>query len=113
MAKRVLLPGWPGYTSEQFSSTTTGVDTIDASQCAQIAVQIHKVSGTPTGNIQLVESYGAGSANLGSAISVATDGTITKFPITNGPFGQLSLSSTVTGGVVTVTIVGFPLTTRF
>jgi hypothetical protein len=110
MAAKFLLPGFGGaYTSEQFTNNATnGVDTLDCSRCAQFAIQIKKISGTPAGTIQLQQSFGAGNANLGAAINVAVDGQTVTIPVTSGPFGLLSIVNNVSSGTITVTIVGQP-----
>ena len=111
MAARLLLPGIGGqYVSEVFTTTVAGADTLDATRCAQLAVQIIKTSGTPAGTIQLTQSFdGTKFANLGTAISVVTDGTIVVFDITDGPFGMLQIQAAVSAGSIKVYITGLPV----
>ncbi len=111
MAAKQLLPGFGNaYTSEAFTGTAVGADTIDASRCGQLALQ---VSGTAaTGSIDLQQSFASGKwANLVPAFSV-TDATIILLPTSAGPFGLLRLNGTVTGGTCTVTLVGYPMQDR-
>jgi hypothetical protein len=109
MAAKLLLPGYGGvYTSEEFtSSSTIGADTIDVSPCRGFLVQISMVSGA--GDIQLEQTANLSDwADLGSAISVAADGAVTRFEDTDGPFGLLRIDATgITAGTVVVTLVGF------
>lgn len=115
MAAKLLLPGYGGkYTSESFSSTVAGVDTLDCSRCAQILVQIVHDSGTPAGTMQLTQTVdGTHFANLGSAIDVATDGTYLIGDVTSGPYGIIQLSAAISSGAVHVEIVGFPIQEHF
>lgn len=108
MAAKLLLPGFGGaYTSESFTTTAVGADTIDASRCGRLAIQI---AGTAaTGSIDLQQSFIGVSkwSTIVPTMSV-TDATAVLIPDDLGPFGVLRLNSNVTGGTCTVTIVGFP-----
>ncbi len=111
MAAKQLLPGFGNaYTSEAFTTTVVGADTIDASRCAQLALQ---VTGTAaTGSIDLQQSFATGKwASIVPAFSV-TDAATVLLPESSGPFGLLRFNSNVTGGTCTVTIVGQPLQGR-
>jgi hypothetical protein len=109
MAAKLLLPGYGGaYTSEEFTaSSTIGADTIDVSPCRGFLAQISMVSGA--GDIQLEQTANLSDwADLGTAISVGTDGAVTRFEDTDGPFGLLRIDATgITAGTVVVTLVGF------
>ena len=109
MAAKSLLPGHGGaYTSEDFISTSAvGADTLDLSLCHSFAVQISSIT-SPAGDIQIEQTFnGSDWASYGSAIAV-TDGTISRFDETDGPFGTIRINATgITAGAVTVTIVGF------
>lgn len=92
MAAILLLPGMGGkYVSEDFSADATGADTIDASRCIQLAIQVEHVTGSPSGTVQLQQSFGAGWSNLGNSLSVNTDGNIGVLDVTGGPLGLLRL----------------------
>ena len=113
MAAILVLPGYGGkYTSETFdSSSTTGADTIDLSRFAQFLVGITHVSGTPAGSV-IMNNSGDGTtfAPLGVAIDVATNGTTSRFDVTDGPFGLCRIDATaISAGTLKVVIVGFPV----
>jgi hypothetical protein len=109
MAAKLLLPGNGGrYVSETFASTdTSSADTLDCSQCEQIAVQIEQVTAA-TGDIQMEMTLnGTLWSSVSSPISVATDGLIAQFGITTGPFMLMRINPTgITGGTVKVHIAG-------
>lgn len=108
MAAKVLTPGLTGkYTSEAFIGTSiTGDDTIDASRCKSLAIQISS-SGSPAGNIDLTHTFNGTDYAALSANIALTDGTIVLLDITDGPFGILRIDGTdVTAGSVVMTIVG-------
>jgi hypothetical protein len=114
MAARLLLPGFGGqYVTETLdANSTTGADTLDASRCAQLAVQIKHISGTPSGSVQLQVTYdGTNWANYADAIAVTTDGTIVLYDTTDGPFGLMRVSESIAAGSVKVYITGFELQT--
>jgi hypothetical protein len=106
MAAKSLLPGFGGvYTSESFTGTAVGADTIDASRCAQIIIQTS--SAAATGAVDLQQSFASGKwANLSTALSL-TDAAITPLSIIQGPFGLLRFNAAVTGGTVSFTLVGY------
>lgn len=108
MAAKLLLPGLGGaYTSESFTSTVTGADTVDASRCGQLALQI---TGTAaTGSIDLEQSFVSGKWSVLVDNFSVTDAAVVLVPDTQGPFGVLRLNAAVTGGTCTVTIVGYPM----
>jgi len=108
MAAKLLLPGLGGiYTSESFTSTTTGADTIDMSRCDSFAVVC---AGTGGGSIQVEQSFDMTTwASLGSAITLTSTGPTTLFDASDGPFGVIRLSPTVTAGTIQpIKIVGYP-----
>lgn len=118
MAAKHLLPGYGGkYTSETLNeSSTTGADTIDLSRCAQFMAQVIYVSGTPAGTLTMTNSVdGTNFVPLGSAIDVSTvtstTSAISRYDVTDGPFGVIRIDATsMTGtGAVTVQIVGWPV----
>lgn len=113
MSAILLQPGFGGrYTSETFVSTdTTALDTIDCSHCATLVVQVTSDS-TPTGNVDIDQSFDGGVSWAAFISNMAvTDGTISRKTISDGPFGVLRINPTdITGGNVTLTIVGFPIT---
>lgn len=109
MAAKLLLPGIGGtYTSESFTSTTTGADTIDMSRCASFAVI---AAGTGAGSIQLQQSFDMTTwSNFGSAITLTSTGPTTLFEETDGPFGVLRFSITYTAGTIQpIKLVGYPV----
>lgn len=111
MAAKLLLPGLGGkYTSESFAATATGADTIDMSRCASFAVVC---AGTGGGSVQLQQSFDMTTwSNFGSAITITSTGPTTLFEETDGPFGVLRLSVTVTAGTIQpIVIAGFPVQT--
>ncbi len=116
MANIQLLPGFGSrYTSESFASTdTVGADIIDTSCCAQFAIQVVKnVGTTPVGTVQIQESLdGVNWANLGLPLSIAAadSGSITRFSITNGPYGLIRIDATaITTTGARVIIVGWEM----
>ncbi len=116
MANQVLLPGYGGmFTSADVGSTSTYVQTqgtdltIDLSMVDRFAIQITSTTASPTGTIQLEQSFNKGLSysNLGSSINVATD-VVTLFDLTAGPFGQIKINATgILSGSVNCSIVGY------
>ena len=109
MAAKTLLPGYGNtYVSESVTDTAvTGADTLDTSPCAQFAVQVKALTGSPT--IQMQQTFdGTNWADLGSAIT-ASVGSISRFGPTGGPYGKIRIKITSGGTAATLTIVGFPL----
>ncbi len=111
MAAKQLLPGFgSAYTSEAFTTTQTGTDTIDCSRCGQLALQ---VSGTAaTGTVDLEQSFVSGKWSILIPSMGVTDATTYLLPVTEGPFGVLRLNATVASGTCTFTIVGYPVQPR-
>lgn len=110
MAAKLILPGLGGqYTSESFAATATGADTLDMSHCAGFAVE--GGTGNGAGSVQVQQSFDMVTfANLGTAITVTSNGPVTLFNQSAGPFGVIRLSVTVTAGTVkAMTITGLPL----
>ena len=111
MANVSLLPGYGSrYTSENIAGsagTTVSADTIDTSRCAQFAVQVSAIVGSPV--IQPQQTFdGTNWANLGTAIA-ATLGTISRYAPTSGPYGVIRFNVTNDSTSVTLTVVGFPM----
>lgn len=96
----MLLPGGGArYVSEQFLAPAIGADEIDCSFCSELAVQ-QIVTGVPAGTYILEERLtGLGGWNqLGSQMTIGTDGTINKFNLNQRPFGHVRLNTSgVTG----------------
>ena len=118
MAAKLLLPGFGGmYTSETFDNNNTlGIDTIDCSHCAQLALQVHKVSAAMpgAGTFQLTQSFdGTTFANLGTTLATTTDGAVLLYDVTDGPFGVIKIkpASIDTAGTVNATLTGWPIQT--
>ncbi len=108
MAAKSLLPGFgSAYTSEALTTTQTGADTLDASRCASIALQVSGSSAT--GTVDLQQSFVSGKWSTLISQMAVTDAGVFALPVTQGPFGVLRLNATVTGGTCTFTIVGFPM----
>ena len=109
MSNMLLQPGLASkYTSEAFTaSSTTGADTLECSQCRQLAIQISSES-SPTGNIDIQQTFnGSDWVAFVSNIAV-TDGTVALVDEADGPFGRIRIDATdLTAGTVTVTIAGF------
>lgn len=110
MASRLLLPGIGGvYTSETFAATATGADTLDCSRCAQLMI-IETGTGQATIQPQTSDSVSGPWQSLGSAITVTSNGSVTRYDVTDGPFGVLRLSVTIIAGSVgAVRIVGYEM----
>lgn len=109
MAAKLLLPGLGGiYTSESFTSSVTGADTIDMSRCASFAVIM---AGTGGGSLQLQQSFDMTTwSNFGSAITLTSTGPTTLFEESDGPFGVIRFSVTVTAGTIQpVKLAGYPV----
>ena len=121
MAAKLILPGFGGaYTTESWtfsagiSTGSVGTDVLDLSHCAQFMVQINS-SGT--GSIQIEQALaGTGGvfSSLGSSISVLTAGTVSRFDVTDGPFGviRVNYGSISAGTGISATIVGWPIQIR-
>lgn len=106
MGAVMLLPGGGArYTSEAFAAAGVGADEIDCSFCSELAVQ-QVIVGSPAGSYQLEERLtgSGGWAQLGSQIPVSVDGTITKFNLSQRPFGHIRINgSSITGLSANVT----------
>lgn len=113
MAAKNILPGAGHvYTSEDFISTSTvGADTLDLSHCKSFMVQIFHVSGTPAGDVIMTNTTSPSLglyADLGNAIDVSVNGTISRFDESDGPFGICRIDATgITDGSIYLKVVGF------
>lgn len=92
MSAVLLIPGAGGrYTSENFTSTSTGADTIDCRRCTGLILQVAITGTTAGGTFQLQELLtGSTYADLGSPIVVAAG--ITKLEAANRPFGKVIIN---------------------
>src|SRR6266403_4771634 len=114
MARSVqLLTGYGSrYTSEAITgaaSGTVGQDTIDTSTVAQFAIQVKSVTTPGASTVQVEQTFdGVNWASLGSPVAIAL-GTIIRFPVTNGPYGEIRIKviDAAAAVVVTFVVVGF------
>jgi hypothetical protein len=107
LAAKVLLPGFAdAYTSETFSVTAEGADTIDCSHLNHLAVVC---AGTGSGSVQLEHTFDMTTwETFGSAITITSVGPTVLFDQSDGPFGVMRLDVTVSGGsIAPVKLVGF------
>lgn len=96
------------YTSETFSTSAVGADTIDASRCAQLAFQVSS-SADAAGSIDVKHSFVTGEESTLIEDMGVADGTTILCPITQGPFGRVWFDCTRAAGSWTITMVGYPM----
>ena len=109
MAVKQILPGFgERITTESVTAANaTSADQYDMSRCAQFAVQIKAVTGSPT--LQPEQTFdGSHWVSLGSAIT-AVAGTIARYPATSGPYGVIRFKVTGSNTAGTFVLVGFEL----
>ena len=112
MAAKLILPGFGGtYTSAvitALTASTAGDDTFDLSRCARFAVALG--AGQGSGTVQLQQTFNGGTtwSSFSTAITVASVGPTTLFEESDGPFGLMRFTTSLTAGTCQVTIVGVP-----
>lgn len=112
MAAILVLPGIGGqYVSETFTAITSasaGLDTLDLSRCGMFSIQLG--SGQGQGSVQMQQSFnGVNWANYGTALTVTSNGAVSLFDLTDGPFGMQRITTSLTLGTCRVTVTGYPI----